>query len=167
MIDDRYDMRAPLPSNAVDLFRGEWAGEIPGFASGPLPLFNDPRVRFFEETVGSFSGKRILELGPLEASHTFMMLSRGAESVLAIEANTRSFLKCLVVKQILNLDRSYFILGDFMKYLDHPARFDICIASGVLYHMREPLRLLEGATRAANDVCIWTHYYDHGLISSN
>ena len=46
---------------------------------------------------GSLQGMNILELGPLEATHTYQLAKLGADRVLAIEAEYGSFLKCLVV----------------------------------------------------------------------
>jgi hypothetical protein len=166
LFDDRYDMRPPLISNAIDIFQGEWAGGLPGFENPNLPRFyNDPRIAYFDEQIGGFIGKTILELGPLEASHTYAMLARGAHSVLAIEANRKSFLKCLIVKEALGLHGAKFVLGDFCQYLTRePARFDVIVASGVLYHMSDPLALIESMTKAADSICIWTHYYDRERI---
>jgi hypothetical protein len=159
--DPRYDMRLPAESNALDIFQGQWSAVIPGFGYGTALSAETPHVRFFEQQIGGFSGKRILELGPLEASHTHMMSKAGAAHILAIEANKNAFLKCLIVKELLAIENADFLLGDFYKYLtSSPQRFDAILAAGVLYHMSDPLGLIEGAVRAANSIGVWTHYFD-------
>lgn len=165
MADDRYDMRMPLPGNALDIFPGQWSGELPTFNKGVLSKFyEDHRILFFEKHICGFSGKKILELGPLEASHTYMMSVRGASDILAVEANRTSYLKCLIVKELLSIN-ARFLLGDFCLLLrDNPPRVDAIIASGVLYHMIDPLGLIEGMARASNTICIWTHYFDPDII---
>ena len=64
-------------------------------------------------------------------------------SVVAVESNTRAYLKCLVVKELLDLQRCHFLLGDFVPYLQEtPERFELLLASGVLYHSPDPLAML-------------------------
>lgn len=92
------------------------------------------------------------------------MLERlGASEVLAIEANTRAYLKCLITKEIVGLSKVRFWCGDFVEFLrdsDCP-QFDVCVASGVLYHMRNPVELISLlARRCKSHLFLWTHYYD-------
>ena len=94
-------------------------------------------------------------------------ISDGAREVVAVEANKHAFLKCLCVKELYDLNRARFLLGDFVKYLDEQKpKFDVVIASGVLYHMMEPIRALDLMSQAADRLFIWTHYYDEALISA-
>ena len=61
----------------------------------------------------------------------------------AIEANTRAYLKCLIAKELLDMSRLGFLLGDFMEYLrGDPDHVDVCFASGVLYHVPNPVETL-------------------------
>jgi hypothetical protein len=41
----------------------------------------------------------------------------------------------------------------------------LIIASGVLYHMVEPVKLLQDMARASRSIGVWTHYYDADIIS--
>ena len=109
----------------------------------------------------------MLELGPLEGGHTWLLEQRGAARITAIEANRRAFQKCLVLKEVVGTTRAHFLLGDFMAFLrESPdARFDIGIASGVLYHMPDPVDLLARLARACDRLYLWTHYFDAGLVS--
>lgn len=95
-----------------------------------------------------------------------MLEQHGAESILAIESNTKAFLKCLIAKEILSLKRARFVCGDFREFLtNNSTRYDVVFASGVLYHMKEPLQLLYDISRAAPQLVLWTHYYDAGIIA--
>jgi hypothetical protein len=96
------------------------------------------------------------------------MLERGgAGSIIAVEGNRRAYLKCLIVKELLGLHRARFLCGDFVEYLrSERTRFDVCIASGVLYHMVNPVELLALIARTSDRVYLWTHYYDKGLIAA-
>jgi Protein of unknown function (DUF1698) len=161
---DLYCDQAPHPQNILDLFENEWVGKLPPpydhLAAGQSELFNDSRLNWALEVAGDIKGKNILELGPLEGAHSYLLQKHGA-SVVAIEANPRAYMKCLAVKQILNLDQVQFLYGDFIKYLNgRPPAFDFCIACGVLYHMRNPIELIAQIAKCAPSVFMWTHYYD-------
>ena len=157
--------------NAVDIFKGEWVSAFPSDVqvdAGDAPLYCDARLQWLASQT-PVSGRRVLELGPLEGSHTFQLLQAGATSVTAIESNRRSFLKCLVTKELLGLDRARFLCADFLDYLERypEAHYDLCVACGVLYHMRDPLRMLGLCSQHADEIFLWTHYYDAAVLGSN
>jgi hypothetical protein len=168
---DQYVTSYPSAQTAIDLFQGDWSSSLPEpFAhlqAGAIPLFGDARITWLRDQLGSIKGMNVLELGPLEAGHSYMLEQFGAASVTAIEANQRAFLKCLVVKEILQLNRVHFLCGDFVEYLRHdPPTFDLCVASGVLYHMRNPAELIALAAKVSNHLYLWTHYYDEEVIAN-
>jgi hypothetical protein len=161
---DQYVRSAPSSQNALDIFKGEWWSSLPAphsaLQAGQLPLFDDPRIHWAIEALGGVQGKKVLELGPLEGGHTYVLERAGAQSILAIEASTKAFLKCLVVKELLDLQRSRFVLGDFEEYLRAGGeRFDAAIASGVVYHVRNPVELIHNLARVCDRLFIWTQYY--------
>lgn len=170
LILDQYVRTAPSAQSAIDLFTGEWSSRFPastGLVAGDVPLFEDPRISWVIDRAGGVEGKRILELGPLEAGHSYMMHQAGA-SVVAVESNSRAYAKCLIVKEVLNLQRCSFLLGDFVRYLEETdEEFDVVIASGVLYHSPDPLGLLESIARVARQVAIWTHYFEPAVVAAN
>ena len=45
--------------------------------------------------------------------------------------------------------------------------FDLIVACGVLYHMNEPIKLIENMCAHSNAVLIWTHYFDEDVIRAN
>lgn len=165
---------APSVVNAVEIFSGEWACRFPaGFppfrGGGTAAAFEDPRLFWAAEALarqgGSLAGAKVLELGPLEAAHTCMLSQAGAREILAVENNPRAFLKCLVVKEVLRLDRARFILGDAIKFL-HANRdtFDVGVASAFLNHLVNPVEaiaLLAGCCRA---LFFWNVVYDESLF---
>lgn len=169
---DQYVTSAPSPQNAIDIFAGEWASALPDslgkLKAGQSQLFNDVRIHWAEQELGGFKGATVLELGPLEAAHTCMMEQYGAAEILAIEANTRAYLKCLTIKELFELKRSKFVCGDFVEFLrQNSLQFDICVASGVLYHMRNPVELISLISKVCDRVMIWTHYYDADLMATS
>ncbi|MBW4466163.1 MAG: DUF1698 domain-containing protein [Pegethrix bostrychoides GSE-TBD4-15B] len=169
---DQYLHCAPADQNCLDIFKGEWASKMPleltHLNAGTSPLFEDSRIHWISEQFGGFQNKKILELGPLEAGHTYMLERMGAASITAVEANIRAYLKCLVIKEMLGLKSAHFLLGDFVEYLKQQTqKFDICVASGVLYHMKNPAELLFLLSQVSERIFLWTHYYDAAILQAS
>ncbi|MBT9316765.1 class I SAM-dependent methyltransferase [Leptothoe spongobia] len=170
---DAYVNTLPSQQNVLDIFDGEWASKFPEGSSlvskpGFAALFEDARIDWMANTLGGLEGKTILELGPLEGGHSYMMSQMGALKIDSIEANTRAFLKCLCVKEIFNLDSVNFMLGDCNDFLENNQyKYDLIVASGILYHMVEPVKLLRLIANSTDKLMIWTHYYDKDVIENN
>lgn len=162
----------PSAQNAVDIFKDAWFSRLPdvdgvSLKTGHMGMFNDKNIRWANEQVGGFKGMNILELGPLEGGHSYLLSQLGADHVLAVEANIRLFLKCLIAKELYKLDRCNFMLGDFRRFMAETSQtFDFCLASGVLYHMESPPELLSLVAKVSNRAMFWTQYYDHAIIKS-
>jgi hypothetical protein len=168
---DAYLHVAPTDQTAIDLFKGEWASKFPPpfdhLQAGGVPLFQDTRIHWALEKLGGARGDSVLELGPLEGAHAYMLEQAGAASIIAIEANTRAYLKCLITKEILGLKRTRFLCGDFMPYMEASnEQFDLIIAAGVLYHMKDPVRMLQLVGQHTRRTHIWTHYYDPAVLAT-
>jgi len=168
-----YAWKHPSIQNALDIFKGEWTSKLPGEyaelrAGDDSTLFNDPRITWGLEMLGGVRGLKILELGPLEGGHTYMLEINGAAEIVSIEANIHAYLRCLVVKEILGLQRARFLCGDFLEYMRNTSNwFDLCIACGVLYHLQNPAELISLMSKVSNKALIWTHYYDASIFSKN
>lgn len=169
---------APSDQNALDLFAGEWSSQPPAeraeLKAGVTPLFDDPRItwahdRFHEMGLaGGFTGRDVLELGPLEGGHTYRLDRLGAKSITAIEANARAYLKCLVAKEVFGMPRAHFRLGDCLVELKQsPRRYDIAVACGILYHLTNPVALLELLAQRCDALFLWTVFYDPEFVAKN
>lgn len=170
---DSYLKTLPSNQNLLDIFQDEWSSQMPtdsGLSAlpGSAGLFNDIRISWADQTLGGFRGKKVLELGPLEGGHTYMLNKLGANEIISIEANTRAYLKCLLVKEIFRLNNAHFLLGDFVKYLEEiKEKYDVIIASGVLYHMSDPIHLLDLISQHTDKLMLWTHYYEEEIVRNN
>lgn len=167
---DQYVQAAPSPQHALDIFAGEWASRLPAplnaLRAGETHLFEDARIPWGLERLGGVAGQSVLELGPLEGAHTYMLARQGAASITAIESNTRAYLKCLIVKELLDIPQAHFLCGNFVEYLrENETRFDLAVANGVLYHMPEPVELLAMLARSTDRLLLWTLYYDRDILA--
>ena len=160
---DQYVTGARCAQNAVDALAG-WNHALPpqaGAEAGSGFFYHDGRILWALQQFGSLSGKSVLEIGPLEASHTYLIENHGPALLHAVEANRLSFLRCLVVKELLQLKIARFFLGDCQAWLEESTqRYDFIIASGVLYHMMNPVRFIELMSARTDAIFLWTHYAD-------
>jgi hypothetical protein len=161
----RYNQESPHPQQMINLFENEWMSQFPPpfqhLKAGIYPLFEDLRLAWGIQQLGGVENKTVLELGPLEGGHSYMLQKQGAAAVVAVEANPSAYLRCLLVKQMMKLDRVDFLFGDFNEYLrEDLSHFDVCIASGVLYHMKNPIELLALIAQKCSSLFLWTQYYD-------
>lgn len=175
-ISGQYVREVPSAQAAVSIFQGEWLSRLPDLPdetihSGTSELFDDSRIRWAMEQMGGVRGSAILELGPLEGAHSYMLDRAGAGSITAIEANTRAFNKCLIVKNLYQLNHTHLLCGDFPQFLasagDQGLHFDLCVACGVLYHMTSPIEVIQRISRVTDSVYIWTHYFEKNAIFNN
>ena len=164
-LEDRLILEAPTPQTALDIFKGIWVSKLPDsffqYKAGDLPLFEDTRIPDSVKFLGSITGKSVLDLGPLEGGQAYVLEKMGAASVISVEANAILYLKCLVMKEILNLQRVHFLCGNVVEYLRNTSKhFDLCVACGILYHMVHPVELLDLLHTKCDQLLIWTHYFD-------
>jgi SAM-dependent methyltransferase len=170
---DNFVRTPPSPQNAVDIFRGQWWSTFPAeyfvHTDGPYQQpFCDKIVSWGLNNLGGVNNAKVLELGPLEGGHTFMLEQAGAREIVAVEANTQAFLRCLVTKEVCGLSRSRFLCGDLELYLQQCTdRFDLVVCAGVLYHLTDPLKALRAIAGITDRLHLSTHYYDPDVCRTN
>ena len=163
-----YHTGFPSDQAAVDIFKGLWKSAFPpesGVEAGTASNFEDSRVGWVDRKSGGLRGRSVLELGPYEAYITHQLAQFGSAPIIAIEGNRINYLKCLIAKEILGID-ARFMHGDIQLFMETTTdRFDLCWATGVLYHQVEPLMLLRSIARVCSRVFIWTHFYDEKIAA--
>jgi hypothetical protein len=163
VVNDVCVSHSPTPESTVGILDG-WVSTLPAElganTGGYVSLFDDPRATWAINQLGGVEGAGVLELGPLEGGHTYMLDRAGAKSITAIEANKRCYLKCLITKELLSIHSARVLLGNFVPWLEeNRQKFDVIWATGVLYHMTDPLRLLRLIADHTDLLHIWTHFY--------
>lgn len=151
----------PNNQSGVDCFSGFWYSKFPdeyNVSSGDCLAFEDGRLEWALKYINIESNWDVIELGPLEGAHAYYLeRNTPAKSITSIEGNRQCWLKCLITKEITDLKRTRFLLGNFEEYLRHCQQyFHLGLAIGVLYHMKNPLELINLMSRCCERVIIWT-----------
>jgi tRNA (mo5U34)-methyltransferase len=96
-----------------------------------------------------FGGRSVLDIGAWDGAFSFEAKRRGAGRVLATDhwawthPHTRALEHFLFVRRDLGLDVEYSLLDVPELSREHLGRFDIVLFLGVLYHLREPISVLD------------------------
>jgi hypothetical protein len=109
----------------------------------------------------NLEGLVVLDLGCLEGMHSSLLQGFGAKKVVSIEGRKVNFLRALIVKNAFKLDRCEFLFGKVDEVLaSFSGKFDLCLASGILYHLNNPVALLDRAGQLSQKLFVWSHYAD-------
>jgi tRNA (mo5U34)-methyltransferase len=98
-----------------------------------------------------FTGKTVLDIGCNAGFYSSIAKVRGARSVLGLEYFQHSVDQALLVREILQLDTE-FRQGDGENLDEKLGPFDVVIATGVLYHLQNPMRFLSNMARVTSEV---------------
>jgi Protein of unknown function (DUF1698) len=175
-MDSPYASQGPSAQQTLDIFKGKWASMAPptlgNVKAGEAALFADPRLDWAKTKLAELGlpleASTVLELGPLEGAHTYGLIQRGAKSVTAVEAHAEAYLKCLVMKELLGIERSNFLYGDavaFLRSIGHT--YDIGFVCGFLYHMSDPVGLIELLSKRCRGLFLWTVHWDPAFSAAH
>jgi SAM-dependent methyltransferase len=104
---------------------------------------------------GSLTGKTIADLGCNEGGFGVEFARLGAKESVGIEARDVSVQRCELVRKLAGLENLKFIRGDVKEELARwPDSFDIVFASGILYHVADPHKLLSDIFRACREAVL-------------
>ncbi|MBR0648563.1 class I SAM-dependent methyltransferase [Roseomonas terrae] len=168
---DRYVLDLPRDANAIALQRGGWkfSYETKSEAEIRESIASDGRPLFCSMFFPNFadSDYRVLELGPSDGYNTAGLEFHGASNILSIESNVDAFQRCLILKNVFGL-KAKFLLGDFLKYLHADIEApDLIYASGVLYHLTDPVAFLRRCGEVSPDLFLWTFVHDEEAIRAH
>lgn len=158
----KFFLVPPSVAATFSIYEGAWKydfNEASAFSISKQ-IEMDPRPKWCAEIFGSLEGRSVVEMGPADGYHTAALEGLGAK-VTAIEGNVDAFLRCLILKNALNL-KSQFLIGDFTKAvgLGSSKKWDVIYACGVLYHLLDPVQFIFDCTESSDNLFLWTHYYD-------
>lgn len=115
---------------------------------------------------GAFPDTRnILELGPLDGRHTVPLAQWTQGEVLAIEGRMSNANRTYDVIRACGVEAKATVRKGDLETLDLSAvafefevEFDLVFCCGVLYHMADPIRLLDQMAKVAPHLFMWTHH---------
>jgi len=119
---------------------------------------DEPRIKAFLNRI-SINGFRVLDIGCLEGLHSMLLEANGANEIIGVEGRAENFLRCLVIKNLFDLDKCTFLHGDISDILPIFSKpFDLVVALGILYHLENPVKIIFRSGQLASRILGWTHY---------
>ncbi len=112
-------------------------------------------------TVAKFlplAGKRAIDLGSHEGYNCFDLADHGCSEVLGIEIRDRFLEKANATRLAENYPQVSFLNRD-VRTIDEAGlgKFDLCLFTGLLYHMQNPFNLLKRVRNLCRTVALETH----------
>jgi SAM-dependent methyltransferase len=106
----------------------------------------------------TISGQSVLDLGCKEGYNSLDFCDLGATKVLGVEARESFVQEALKEKAAGAYAQANFMLGD-ARSIDEAGigSFDICLCSGLLYHMQDPVDLLARIGKISRHLVLETH----------
>ncbi len=100
----------------------------------------------------------VLDLGCKEGYNALDFCDLGASKVLGVEARASFVEEALKEGAVGSYENVDFVLGD-ARTIDEAGlgSFDICLCSGLLYHMQDPVDLLRRIGKVSRNLVLETH----------
>jgi len=108
-----------------------------------------------------FTGKTVIEFGPLEGGNSIIMEKLNAKSITALEGHRENFIRCCVIKNLFQLNRTTFYFDDVMRAtVEKYGTYDLGFIAGLLYHLEKPHLFLSHVSTMTDAIIVSTHYAD-------
>jgi SAM-dependent methyltransferase len=106
------------------------------------------KIKMVQQAVPDFArpGGRALDIGCNCGYNSLWLANTYGMDVVGIEASESHAAVSRLLAQFSGLNRSTFKIADAETYLE-PEAFDLVLHFGTLYHLRNPIRALEAASR--------------------
>jgi hypothetical protein len=106
-----------------------------------------------------FNNYSLHDLGCLDGGYSVEFAKVGFQTI-GVEIRKKNYENCLFFKKHFNLPNLNFINDDVLN-VENYENFDITFCSGLLYHLDNPVEVLEKITKKTNKILILnTHYID-------
>ena len=133
---------------------------------GQYEAARDGRLTWFRDHFPQAA--TILELGSLEGGHSFAMAEwPHVRQVVAVEGRKANLRRARFVQSLLRQEKVQFVRAN-LESLDLAGlgRFDAALCMGLLYHLKQPWRLLQRLSQVTRGLLLWTHYCADGQATA-
>ena len=140
----------PFTAHRVELRPGVWTTR-----EGEDPLGAASTRILIDRAGGSLGGKRVLDVGCLEGGYTVTFARLGARESIGLEVRESNLQRCRFLQEQLGLDNVRFVKQDARTISPQTlGTFDAIFASGLLYHLDEPVDFLCRAHDLTTDLLL-------------
>jgi tRNA (mo5U34)-methyltransferase len=108
------------------------------------------------------TGMRVLDLGASDGYYSILLKKRGAREVIAIDHRSPEKTGFPILKELYGVDVEYYTDSVYNISPEKYGTFDIVLCLGVLYHLRNPLLLLD----RIREVCTSQLYVESHAIDN-
>lgn len=109
--------------------------------------------RFASALPADLAGRSVLDLGTNAGYFALQCKLRGAGTVVGVEFIDMYLQQALRIREIWNVDIDYR-RTDVHGIGAFPETFDLVVCAGILYHLKNPLQVLEDASRRCRDAIL-------------
>lgn len=151
----------PPPNELSRQFRrlGPWISgfEVDGRRyGGTYKPMEDPRLDLYQARFPDMG--KVLELGALEGGHT-AALARRSKHVTGVEGRSANITRGRFILSLFGVTNARLVRGNLETLsLTTLGTFDLVFCVGLLYHLPDPISLLDQMAKAAPRLFLWTHH---------
>ena len=148
----------PFTAQRIELSPGVWTA--PEWGDDPLQAQTTRIV--VDRAGGSLAGKRVLDVGCLEGGYTITFARLGAREAVGIDVRDSNLQRCRFLQEQLRVPNVRFLKHDAKTISPETlGLFDIVYASGILYHLDDPVDFLRRTSEITADFLLLdTHVAD-------
>jgi tRNA (mo5U34)-methyltransferase len=142
-------------------YRIDLAGNITPTSEAEANRQIQRKVHFFDPLVewlgGSLAGKRVLDLGCNAGYWSLCALEAGCDFVIGIDTQAVNLAQAQLVFDVKGIARERYLFkraSIFNINLRQFGEFDIVLCLGLLYHVNQPITLLEKTAQVSGDILL-------------
>lgn len=110
-------------------------------------------------------GMRVLDIGASDGYYSILLKKRGAKEVVAVDHRPPDKTGFPVLKELYDVDVKYYTDSVYNISPERYGYFDVVLCLGILYHLRNPLLLLDRIRAVCtNELYVESHAIDNYFI---
>ena len=133
---------------------------VKGVATKVEPAWGEPlehprqMANELEPVLDNVEGKRVLDVGCNDGFFVFHCRERGASSVCGIEAEAHHYKNANLVNDLLQQGSIELRCMSAYEIDESLGEFDISLLLGLIYHLKNPLKVIESVAHLTNETLV-------------